>query len=211
MSTALYDIALTEKFRRWTAGTDVTITSPDETRRLFEVIADKNNDQQLKFPLVCLRRLPGYRLNLTGKKPLSFDGIKKESSILRGKVINAIPITINYQLDVYTRYFNEADDYMRNFIFNIINYPKLEVEIKYNDADIRHVANILPGQDVLDNSGSTQERLSPGQFTRLSFAFSLDDAYLWDIRVKDNKFIDPDGQLHVIDKATDEVIIESYM
>lgn len=212
MSTALYDIAITDKFSKWTNSTDVTLTGPDETRRLFEVIADKNNDKPLKFPLVCIRRLPGYTIDLTGKKPLTFDGLRKESSIIKSKLINAIPITINYQLDVYTRYFQEADDYMRNFIFNIINYPKLEVNIQYNNIDIQHVANILPGREVIDNSNSTQERLFPGQFTRLSFSFSLDDAYLWDIRIKDNKSIDQDsGNIHIIDKATNEVIVESYM
>lgn len=160
--------------------------------------------------MACLRRDFGYTLNLTGKKPLSFSGMVKETSYDKSMLINAIPITVTYQLDVYARYFREADEYMRNFVFNIINYPKIDIEIKYHDVDMEHVANILPGQTISDTSAGTSERLFPGQFTRLSYQFTVDDAYLWDIRIKDNKHIDT-GELLIIDKATNEVIVETYL
>ena len=210
MSTFIYDKALLNKFKRWTEGTEVTLVGPEESRRLFSVISDKTNDSNIKFPLVSLKRLLGYDLNLYGKKPLSFDGLTKKSTIEKSMLINAIPITINYQLDVYTRYHQEADEYMRNFIFNIINYPKLEILIKYHDSNIDHVANILPSQSVVDNSSNTSERLFPGQFTRLSYQFSIDDAYLWDIKIKSNQEI-AIGELLIIDKATGEIIVESYL
>lgn len=210
MSSYIYDTVLLNKLKRWTQSADVTLVGPDENRRLFEILSDKNNDNNIKFPLISLKRDFGYTINITGKKPLTFSSLKKEATLEKSKLINAIPITLNYQLDIYTRYYREADEYMRNFIFNIINYPKLIIEIKYQDSDIEHVANILPGQSVVDNSGSTSERLSPGQFTRLSYQFSVDDAYLWDIKIKDNKTIDS-GELLIIDKATNEVIVESYL
>ena len=75
---------------------------------------------------------------------------------------------------------------------------------------MEHVANILPGQTISDTSAGTSERLVPGQFTRLSYQFTVDDAYLWDIRIKDNKHIDT-GELLIIDKATNEVIVETYL
>ena len=210
MSSYIYDVALVNKLKRWTESTDITITGPDETRRLFEVLSDKSGDNNIKFPMVCLRRDFGYTLNLTGKKPLSFSGMVKETSYDKSMLINAIPITITYQLDVYARYFREADEYMRNFVFNIINYPKINIEIKYHDVDMEHVANILPGQTISDTSAGTSERLVPGQFTRLSYQFTVDDAYLWDIRIKNNKHIDT-GELLIIDKATNEVIVETYL
>ena len=210
MSSYIYDKALLNKFKRWTEGTELTLVGPDESRRLFQVISDKTSDSNIKFPLVSLRRLLGYELDIFGKKPLSFDGMVKESDIGKSKSICAIPIILNYQLDVYTRYYQEADEYMRNFIFNIINYPKLEITIKYFNSNIDHVANILPTQSVIDNSSSTSERLAPGQFTRLSYQFSLPDAYLWDVRVRDNKEIST-GELLIIDKATGEVIVENYL
>lgn len=210
MSSYMYDQALINKFKRWTENTKVTLVGPDESRRLFQVISDKTDDNSIKFPIVSLTRSLGYELDIYGKKPLSFDGMLKEANLSRGKFINAIPIVLNYQLDVYTRYYQEADEYMRNFIFNIINYPKLNILIKYYDSNIDHVANILPGQSVVDNSSNTSERLASDQFTRLSYQFSIPDAYLWDIKIKDNKEI-AQGDLLIIDKATDEVIVESYL
>lgn len=210
MSAYIYDTALLNKFKRWTNNTKVTIVGPDESRRLFQVLSDKSNDSNIQFPLVSLRRSLGFDLDIRGKRPLSFDGLTKESNSQKTMLINAIPIVLHYQLDVYTRYYQEAEEYMRNFLFNIINYPKLEITIVYHDSNIEHVANILPGDTVVDNSFNTSERLSPGQFTRLSYQFSIPDAYLWDIKIKDNKEIAV-GELLIIDKATGEIIVESYL
>ena len=210
MSSYIYDDALINKFKRWTEGTEVNLVGPDESRRLFQVLSDKSNDSNIKFPLVSLKRSLGYDIDLYGKKPITFDGAKLEANSKKVKSIVYIPITLNYQLDIYTRYYQEADEYMRNFIFNIINYPKLEITIKYFNSNIDHVANILPTQSIIDNSSSTSERLSPGQFTRLSYQFSLPDAYLWDVRVRDNKEIST-GELLIIEKATGEVILENYL
>lgn len=103
--------------------------------------------------------------------------------------LNAVPINIIYQLDIYTRYLKEADEYMRNLIFNIINYPKLYVTIPYNSANIVHNGNIRIDSNVEDNS-DIPERLIRGQFTRLSLTITIDDAYLWDAKVRNNIQID---------------------
>ena len=150
MSSYIYDDALINKFKRWTEGTEVNLVGPDESRRLFQVLSDKSNDSNIKFPLVSLKRSLGYDIDLYGKKPITFDGAKLEANSKKVKSIVYIPITLNYQLDIYTRYYQEADEYMRNFIFNIINYPKLEITIKYFNSNIDHVANILPTQSVID-------------------------------------------------------------
>ena len=109
----------------------------------------------------------------------------KSATIQKSLQINAIPINIPYQLDIYTRYYEEADIYMRDIIFNIINKPTFEINIPYNDANIEHFANIRIASNVADTSG-TAERLVPGQFTRLTIDISLDDAWLWDTRVRNN-------------------------
>ena len=44
MSIGLYDNALLDKLRNWTNNTNVSIVSPEESRRLFEMIADANDD-----------------------------------------------------------------------------------------------------------------------------------------------------------------------
>lgn len=73
---------------------------------------------------------------------------------------------------------------MRNLVFNIINFPMLEVIIPYNDRSIHHKSAIRIITDVTDNSDDN--RLSIGQFTRFSIGISIDDAYLWDTRIRDN-------------------------
>lgn len=188
MSTYLYDEAFTEKLRRWTDNTEVTIASPDDTKRLFEVIADKNDDRPIKLPLIALRRRGGYQILRRGRNTASFDGFRLEANDKAGSRLNAIPISIPYQIDVYARYYKEADEYMRNIVFNATNYPRLDVTIPYEGVDYIHTSNIRLSDTVDDNS-DIPERLAVGQFTRLSVLVDIDDAYLWDVHIKTTKKI----------------------
>ena len=195
MSVYLYDEAFVEKLRTWTKSTQVQVYSPDDTRRLFEVMADNSNDSPIKLPILCLRRKSGLNVLNTGKRPLTFDGMMFESGGNKAYQLGAIPIDVSYQLDIYTRYFKEADELLRNLTFNIINYPKLTIKIPYNNAvldeEIYHNGFIRMAGEIEDNS-NIPERLINGQFTRLTFNINIDDAYLWNIRVKDNLSIDCD-------------------
>ncbi len=184
MSVYLYDEAFVEKLRGWTKSTKIQVYSPDDTKRLFEVVADQNNDGPIQLPILCLRRKSGINVINTGKRPLTFDGIQLEATPNKSLELNAIPIDVSYQLDIYTRYFKEADEFLRNLTFNIINYPKLTITIPYNDANIEHNGFIRMSNDIEDNS-NVPERLITGQFTRLTFNINIDDAYLWNVKVKD--------------------------
>lgn len=189
MSVYLYDEAFVTKLQSWTKDTQIQVYGPDDTRRLFEVMAQSSNDSPIKLPIICLRRKSGLNVIQTGKRPLSFDGIKIAGTQENAAKLNAIPIDISYQLDIYTRYFKEADEFLRNIIFNIINYPKLTITIPYNDFDIEHNGFIRMSSDVEDNS-NIPERLISGQFTRLTFNITIDDAYLWNVKTKQNLSID---------------------
>ena len=191
MSIYLYDEAFVEKLRGWTKSTQIQVYSPDDTRRLFEVMADKSNDSPIKLPILCLRRKSGINVINTGKRPMTFDGIVIERGDKKAAQLNAIPIDVSYQLDIYTRYFKEADEFLRNLTFNIINYPKLTVNIAYNDVTFEHNGFIRMSNDIEDNS-NVPERLISGQFTRLTFNINIDDAYLWNIKLKDNLSIECD-------------------
>ena len=46
----LYDNAFTEKIKNWTNDPNLTITSPDETRRVFQYRADIQNDKPIQLP-----------------------------------------------------------------------------------------------------------------------------------------------------------------
>ena len=41
----------------------------------------------------------------------------------------------------------------------------------------------------MEDNSEIPERLVQGQFTRLTLNLSIDDAYLWDFRVRDNYII----------------------
>jgi hypothetical protein len=36
----------------------------------------------------------------------------------------------------------EGDEYIRNFVFNIINFPQLDITIPYNNLNYKHISNI---------------------------------------------------------------------
>lgn len=191
MSVYLYDDAFVEKLKNWTKSTQVQVFSPDDTKRLFEVMADQSDDSPIQLPILCLRRKSGLNVLNTGKRPMTFDGIVVDSTDQKAVQLNAIPIDISYQLDIYTRYFKEADEFLRNLTFNIINYPKLTINIPYNDVNFQHNGFIKMASEIEDNS-NVPERLINGQFTRLTFNINIDDAYLWSVKTKDNLSISCD-------------------
>ena len=202
MSVKLYDDAIINKLRKWTNDTQINLVSPNDVKRLFQVIADKNNDSPIRLPLISLSRSGGYTVLDTTKRVLSYDG-KQLGAIAGGRSyqLNAIPISIPYQLDIYTRYFDEADEFTRNIVFNIVNYPKLDVIIPYEGVNFHHDANIRMSSEVEDNS-NIPERLISGQFTRNTIHLTVDDAYLFDVRYKDT--ISLCTQCVISDKSEEE-------
>ena len=193
MAVRFYDDALLAKFKKWTADTQVQLTGVNDTKRLFEVILDKQNDKPIQLPLIAISRNGGYTIQERYKQPRSYTGSRMIQNPDAAAKLNAIPIGISYQIDIYARHLAEADEYARNIVFNIINYPKLNIEIPYEDSGLTHDANIRLTTDVEDNS-DIPERLISGQFTRFTIGIDIDDAYLFDVRVKDNLSI-VEGQL----------------
>lgn len=189
MALRYYDEALLNKIKNWVKDPNMRITGPDETRRLFEYMADVTNDEPIKLPLIALRRGRGITLHSVNKRPLTFDGVTVEANKEKSIQLNGIPITIPYQLDIYTRYFAECDEYVRNFLFNFINFPKLTVNIPYEGTNLSHDANITLGTSIEDNS-DIPERLVAGQFTRFTFTFEINDAYMFSVPIRDNVSVD---------------------
>ena len=185
MSVSLYDKALLDKLNKWTAGINSTVLGVDDTKKLFEVQSDTKYDQPIQLPLICLSRPGGYNILSKYKQPRSYNGFLYRYNKQRGMTVNVVPIEITYQIDIYTRHLMEADELSRNFIFNIINYPKLQVVLPYESSNIIQDANIRLNSEVTDNS-NIPERLITGQFTRLTLGINIDDAYLYDVRVRDN-------------------------
>lgn len=184
MSSLGYDEALLNKIKRWIRDDSLNIIGPSQAKDFFSYKADINNDKPIQLPTIVIRRLSPITVINTNRKPLSFDGAKDVINKDKGAQLNAIPIQLNYQLDIYTRYFEESDEYIRNFIFNLINYPKVEIEIPYNNSNIKHESAIRISPDIEDNS-DIPERLFEGQFTRRTISIYIDDAYLFDYKPRD--------------------------
>lgn len=189
MSVAIYDKALLTKFKRWIKDKNLTILGVDQTSRLFRYRADTNNDKPIQLPLISLSRNPTVSIVSTSKRPLSYDSSTREYTEDKTNKLNAIPIKISYQLDIYCRYVEEVEEYVRNFVFNIINYPKLDIEIPYKNSKIISNSYLSIDSEINDNS-DISERLIEDQFARRTITFSLNDAYLYDYKTLDNWKID---------------------
>ena len=69
MAVRFYDDALLQKLNKWAANSPLTITGVNETRRLFEVVSDMNNDRPIQLPLIALSRNAGYSISNKYKQP----------------------------------------------------------------------------------------------------------------------------------------------
>ena len=163
----------------------MVVLSPEDSTRLFQMRADQGSDAKITLPLIAISRDSEIEITSTAKKALTYDGGHLDANEKISKLLNAIPIKLTYQLDIYTKYFAEADEYARNFIFNFINYPKLSIEIPYNNAKVLHDSTVLVESTVSDSS-DIPERLIAGQFSRMTIRLVIDDAWLFSVPFMDN-------------------------
>lgn len=196
MSIKLYDDALLNKLQNWTQDTSVFLLGVNESTSLFSTMIDSNNDKPIQLPLIALSRPGGFSIEEKYKQPKSYNGVKVAYNEQRSAKLNAIKISIPYRIDVYARYQEEADEFIRNIVFNIINYPVVKIDIPYHDLGLSHYSNIRISSDVEDNS-DIPERLITTQFKRYTIEIVIDDAYLFDVKVKDNLRI-VEGHLHTM-------------
>ena len=188
MSVTLYDEALLKKIRSWTGDTRLKVISSSDVSDLISTTADEANDKGIELPLVAITR-NGFQIGNPNRTTMSAYGLTIETNPNKSEWLNAIPIYLTYQVDVYTRYRDEANEYVRNMIFNIVNFPRLTIELPYYDTHIPQNASIHLQEEIQDNS-SIPERLIYGQFTRLTMTLTVHDAYLYDIRINNNVNID---------------------
>lgn len=211
MAIHYYDDLIVEKLRRWLPeASNLHILHPDETKKFFELTADDTNDAPFALPLIAVSRKDELELLSTVKSPKSYDGLRlvptdqrTDFSDLKGdKYIqalasipegtyqfNVIPIRPEYQLDIYAKTAIECEEYVRSFLFKLINNPLLQIEIPYNDLNIEHTANIRILSNIA-NTSSISERIFSGQFTRWTIQFELHDAFLFSIPYKRNWKLD---------------------
>lgn len=207
MACRYYDDLIVGKLQHWLPeASNLRVLKPDETKRLFELTADDTNDNPFKLPLVAVSRNNDIELLLNIKNPKSFDGLTLNAGQQSADLsklspqdykeavkhipdgvlkLNVIPIKLQYQLDIYTKTEEECDEYVRNFLFKLINNPAVKIQIPYNNSNIEHIANIRVLNTVSDTS-AISERIFNGQFTRYTIQLELQDAFLFSIPYKKN-------------------------
>lgn len=198
MAIRFYDDALADKIKKWVKDPNMKILKPSESTRLFQLRADQLDDKPLTLPLIAISRDNDFEIVSTAKKPITYDGGHLAANCEKSELLNGIQIRLSYQLDIYCKYFAEADEYTRNFIFNIINYPNLHIEIPYNNTNLVHDSTLMLDSTVSDNS-DIPERLISGQFTRMSIKMTIDDAYLFSVPFMKNWNVEYSGDIYVQD------------
>lgn len=194
MAISYYDDAIIDKLKKWIPDTNtMRVLGPDDTRRLFETKADDSNDAPVQFPFITLTRNRDLEISSSIKQLKSFDGIiaiapfERKDTIVPEKsaLLNAIPVKTTYQLNIYTKYKHEADEYVRSFLFKLVNNPQIIVDIPYSNMNLKHTANLRVLETVSDTSDISQ-RLFPGQFYRWTIQLELQDGFLFNVPYKTN-------------------------
>ena len=229
MACRYYDDILVAKLLKWLPSTStLRVLGPSESKRLFELTADDAKDHAFKLPLIALSRHRDIELLSTVKSPKSYDGLRLYSdetldNIKKGIIpdttlqFNVIPIKLLYDLTIYTKTEDEVDEYVRNFLFKLINNPVIKVQIPYNDSNIEHIANIRVLSSVSDTS-DISERIFPGQFYCWTIQLEIQDAFLFSLPYRQNwklYFNEGDGESYLelstaINKSGEQEFIDLY-
>lgn len=188
MAIRYYDEALANKINSWlpkSKNRKIQVLKPDEVKRLFSIEADERNDKPIQLPLIAISRETQIDVMHPTKRAMSFDGMMLKSDGKHTLQLDAVPISLTYQLDIYTRHFDEGDELLRELIFKIINNPQLTITLPYNNQNLIQVC-AMKMQGQVEDTSSISERLFSGQFTRWTVRLDIDGAYLYSIPYVDN-------------------------
>lgn len=220
MAIRYYDDVLAAKLKRWNPAADLRILKPNEVKRLFALSAEDSKDNPLTLPCIALSRNNDLEIETNIKTPKSYAGLKLRQTEAETMLLNAIPVRPQYQLDIYTKTAEEGDEYLRQYLFKLINNPVIKIVVPYNGVEVEQIANIRVLNTVSDTS-EISERLFPGQFNRWTLQLEIQDAFLYDIPYRKNWKLFIDGQetvpedecstfevgesLYAIDKEKDDI------
>lgn len=215
MAISYYDEAITQKIKGWLADSSkLRVLSPDESSRLLQLQAEDSNDEPLKLPLIAISRNKDIEIESAIKQNKSFDGlvIGKDTTNNTTIHLNVIPVKTTYQLDIYTKKRIEADEYVRQYLFKLINNPQIIIEIPYNNYIVRHTAN-LRVLDTVSDTSDIPTHVFPGQFYKWTIQLELQDGFLFSIPTKRNwKFIGIEvSTVDKISDPTEEEILFEYV
>lgn len=183
MAIDYYDEAVTQKIKNWLAdNSTMRVLSPDESNRLIQLTAEDSGDKPLNLPVIAISRNKDIELLSTIKQNKSFDGLVIKSDIAKNSVVhfNVIPIKTTYQIDFYTKTRAEVDEYVRQYLFKLINNPQIIIKIHYNNYIVEHTANLRVLNTISDTS-DISTHIFPGQFYKWTIQLELHDGFLFSL------------------------------
>lgn len=213
MAISYYDEAITQKIKGWLADSSkLRVLSPDESTRLIQLAAEDSNDKPLKLPLISISRNKDIEIESAIKQNKSFDGWIIDKDVLTSKAVhlNVIPVKTTYQIDIYTKKRIEADEYVRQYLFKLINNPQIIIDIPYNNYFVRHTANLRVLNTVSDTS-DIPTHVFAGQFYKWTIQLELQDGFLFSIPQKTGwrlAGIEVSAVDRIIDPQEEEILFE---
>lgn len=213
MAISYYDEAITQKIKNWLADSSkLRVLSPDESSRLIQLAAEDSNDKPLKLPIIAISRNKDIELESAIKQNKSFDGfiIKQDAQTATTVHMNVIPIKTTYQLDIYTKKRIEADEYVRQYLFKLINNPQIIIEIPYNNYIVKHTANLRVLNTISDTSDIPTHVFS-GQFYKWTIQLELQDGFLFSVPQKSGwRFmgVEVTAVDKIVDPTEEEILFE---
>lgn len=186
MAISYYDEAVTAKIKGWLAdNSKLRVLAPDETNRVIQLHAEDSGDKPLTLPLITISRNKDLEIESAIKQNRSFDGLIIKNDKATGETVhmNVIPVRTTYQLDIYTKKRIEGDEYVRQYLFKLINNPQIIIDIPYNGYFIRHTANLRVLNTVSETS-DIPNHLFAGQFYRWTIQLELHDGFLFSLPSK---------------------------
>lgn len=187
ISVYAYDLAVVNDFRarfkqppvsESDVNSNIVMSAPDQA---FRVLGEMSGDN-IVMPFISLQRL-SWQLNLDRQMSQTFVGDKvlvqnpdnpKEKLEIRAQVI---PITINWQLDVWTRDRITNDALVREILWYYHLRPTLLVNVLHG-LNMKHTFNIMFNSEIEDNS-DIHNTNSRGNIVRSTLTFYSEDCYLW--------------------------------
>lgn len=213
MAISYYDEAVTQKIKGWLADSSkLRVLSPDESSRLIQLNAEDTDDKAFTLPMIAISRNKDIEITSAIKQNMSFDGLIIDKDVTKAETVhmNVIPIKTTYQIDIYTKKRIEADEYVRQYLFKLINNPQIIVEIPYNNRIVRHTAN-LRVLDTVSDTSDISTHIFPGQFYKWTIQLELQDGFLFSIPQKQGWRIigtEVTAADRIIDPPSEELLFE---
>lgn len=210
-----YDIAIVQDLRARFKQPPIKQSDVNQTvqigsaNNMFDIIGQLNDDQVI-MPFVSLQRI-NWQLNLDRQGYQTFIGDRvytrlsneNQSVEIRAQVI---PITINYQLSVWTKDRITNDALMSELLFYYHLRPSLLVHVGYG-LNLAHKFNIYFNSEVEDNSDIANHNVN-GTYFRQDINFYTDDAYLWRANHIDKVSVSPGLYFYYEDDSGNPNLIE---